>query len=220
MNRCYKIIFNRALGVWQVVAEFAAAQGKSGRSGRAAVVSSGRGRRRMAAVGLSAVLASVTPMALHAQTFIDGDDLGGMTPASGDTIVLDGNGNPTPVFSFSAPLTLPVGTLNFTSLAPDDTIFDTGVYFDGSAAPGNYTLNFTGFNTLTFISTNTFGTLGGIFSADGDLTLNAGGSTLIFESVIPGQTMFAGAGGAGGAIYATGAVEINGNLSASWLTAG
>ncbi|MDR2240525.1 MAG: autotransporter outer membrane beta-barrel domain-containing protein, partial [Zoogloeaceae bacterium] len=113
MNRCYKTVLNRSLGIWQVVSETAKARGKAGRNGQAVTPSVARAGCHhacpstrllaplllsMAAAGLfsaGAARANCVNITTGEQV-TGGIGVGTGQPTSGQTVVCDSNPpNPT-----------------------------------------------------------------------------------------------------------------------------
>ncbi|MDR2240832.1 MAG: ESPR domain-containing protein, partial [Zoogloeaceae bacterium] len=120
MNHCYKVIFNRSLGVWQAVTELAKSHGKSGGE-RAKAASSGAARRRAAVSGLLLSAAGIglfgatdalarcynktsldngrgnqSPLIRTAAQVSGGANIGTYQPVSNDVIICDQDTTPVP----------------------------------------------------------------------------------------------------------------------------
>lgn len=85
MNRFYRVVFNRSLGLWQAVAETAKAQGKGGKAAKVAAVV-------LLALGAvqTAVAADITwSGAVNNDWYTGGNWVGGTVPGAGQGVLID-----------------------------------------------------------------------------------------------------------------------------------
>ncbi|MDR2239417.1 MAG: hypothetical protein LBE33_03140, partial [Zoogloeaceae bacterium] len=211
MNRQYKTIFNRSLGIFQVVSELAKARSKVGQSQSAAPGIIHRNRKTF----------PHAPFALRTLMALVGAALLGMSPAHAQVnIILAPDEDISDLYAtyvfaadtnwfFNGNAVVNNDNVRLPDL-PDVNAFidDTsnGVTVGMTSAPVSFiasgSVDLTIQGDFTFTRTVDHDTDGGIFNIPGDITINSADGT--FTAINSGVT------GKGGVIYSDGAVEING----------